>query len=173
MTESLPALIVHSMEGPVLPLLCHGVGFSSFGKSSALGGAGPHELDGDSLLSPAGVCFPSNCSSTGKGVKGLVQTAWIAPKEAPGRLREDFGGVHVGASLWPSCAAPCLSALFACSSKNTPGSRGSLCSGGSALGSAPGSSTSHRAFALASAKPPCERARPFLKSPFLSLGKMD
>lgn len=67
-------------------------------------------------------------------------------------ISREFWGVHVCARLWPSHAAPCLSAtLLPCSSKNTPGSRGSLCSGGSALGSAPGSSTSHRAFALASA----------------------
>lgn len=70
--------------------------------------------------------------------------------------RDDYegilGGVHVVVRLWPSRAAPCLSAiLLPCSSKNTPGSRGSLCSRGSALGSAPSSSTSHRAFALASA----------------------
>lgn len=78
----------------------------------------------------------------------------------PGLLRrkrgEDYEGI-LGGSMWvhtfglPVLLTACLQLLLACSSKNTPGSRGSLRSGGSALGSAPGSSTSHRAFAFVSA----------------------
>lgn len=78
----------------------------------------------------------------------------------PGLLRrkrgEDYEGI-LGGSTWvhafglPVLLAACLQLLLACSSKNAPGSRGSLRSGGSALGSAPGSSTSHRAFAFVSA----------------------
>lgn len=60
-------------------------------------------------------------------------------------------GVHVGARLWPLRATPWPPDIAAglCSSRNTPGSDGSICSGGSALrGSAPDSLTSHHAFAF-------------------------
>lgn len=148
------------MEGPVLP-------FPAMGwVSPPLEKAMPWEVLVPTSWVGAAACVPQefasllNAAPFGEESSALYKQPGvrITPAEARGEFRGHFGGsMWVHAFALPVLLPACLQSLLACSSKNTPGSRGILCSGGSALGSAPSSNLPPRLrprVGFASAKPP-------------------